>query len=228
MLRKCLGFTVSIIPLLSAHATERRAYPGAILSNRSTAHNERSLQAAAHENRFVFIKTEKLAPGAVHLSDKRQAPSAAPLTGRPPLCRTAKVRQIIRSARGYIHCSANNELTATVDPNDTMYTLQYAHTQMKSGKAWDITTGSESLVAVVIDTGIDYNHNDLQANMWTNPREIPNNLKDDDNNGYVDDVYGINAITDTGNPLDDNGHGTHVAGIIGAVGNNARGVVGVN
>ena len=93
-------------------------------------------------------------------------------------------------------------------------------------EAWGVVTGS-SAVAVVIDTGIDYSHVDLTANMWVNPGEVPGNSVDDDGNGYVDDVYGINAITGTGNPMDDHYHGTHVAGTIGARGNNGVGVAGV-
>ena len=66
------------------------------------------------------------------------------------------------------------------------------------------------------------------ANIWTNLGEIPGNDVDDDHNGYIDDVYGWNFVTDTPDPLDDNGHGTHVSGTIGAVGNNGIGVTGVN
>lgn len=95
-------------------------------------------------------------------------------------------------------------------------------------EAWDNATGSQSILVGVIDTGINYNHVDLSANIWTNPNEIPLNGMDDDNNGYIDDIHGINAITNTGDPLDDNGHGTHVSGTIGAVGNNGIGVTGVN
>jgi subtilisin family serine protease len=94
-------------------------------------------------------------------------------------------------------------------------------------EAWTLRTNANTVVVGVVDSGIDYNHPDLAANMWTNPAEIPNNGLDDDNNGYVDDVYGINAITNGGNPMDDNNHGTHVAGTIGAVGNNGIGVTGV-
>ena len=94
-------------------------------------------------------------------------------------------------------------------------------------EAWDLRTASSG-VAVVIDTGIDYNHVDLAANLWVNPGEIPSNGLDDDGNGYVDDVHGINAITGSGDPMDDNFHGTHVSGTLGAVGDNASGVTGVN
>jgi Zn-dependent metalloprotease/subtilisin family serine protease len=93
--------------------------------------------------------------------------------------------------------------------------------------AWDVQTGSRDVIVAVIDTGIDYNHEDLRANLWANPREIPGNGIDDDGNGYIDDVYGMNAIRGSGNPMDDNDHGTHCAGTIGAAANNGVGVAGV-
>lgn len=93
-------------------------------------------------------------------------------------------------------------------------------------KMWLIEKGSQDIVIGIIDTGVDYNHVDLKDNIWSNPGEIPNNGKDDDNNGYIDDIHGINAINESGNPMDDNSHGTHVAGTIGANANTI-GVVGV-
>jgi subtilisin family serine protease len=105
-----------------------------------------------------------------------------------------------------------------------------ADADIDAPEAWAVSTGSPSVLVAVIDTGVDYNHPDLAANMWVNPDEIPDNKIDDDGNGIVDDVHGINA-TDTpvtGDPMDDVDHGTHCAGTIGAVGDNSEGVAGVN
>src|SRR6185369_5814767 len=92
--------------------------------------------------------------------------------------------------------------------------------------AWNITTGGSVKVAV-IDSGVDYNHPDLAANVWTNPGEIAGNGVDDDHNGFIDDTRGWDFVNNDNNPMDDNGHGTHVAGTIAARGNNGIGVAGV-
>jgi subtilisin family serine protease len=92
---------------------------------------------------------------------------------------------------------------------------------------WDTLSSASNVVVAVIDTGVRYTHEDLAPNIWVNPGEIPGNNLDDDQNGFIDDVHGINAVTDSGDPTDLKGHGTHVAGIIGAVGNNGKGICGV-
>lgn len=112
--------------------------------------------------------------------------------------------------------------------NNTGQTLGTPGADIKAPGAWDLTTGSANVVVMVIDSGVDYTHPDLAANMWVNPGEIAGNGIDDDGNGYVDDVFGIDVVNGDSDPMDDYGHGTHVAGTIGAVGNNSLGVVGVN
>lgn len=139
-------------------------------------------------------------------------------------------------------------LHADRSPNDLNHFWQWAlnNTGVHGGiagadidayRAWDITTGSSEVVVAVLDTGIDYTHPDLAANIWVNPGEdINNNGKvdstdfngiDDDGNGYVDDLRGWDFVNNDNDPMDDNYHGTFCAGIIGATGNNYIGITGV-
>jgi serine protease len=118
-------------------------------------------------------------------------------------------------------------------PNDPLFPEQWGLKNTDFGfdigatKAWHLERGKKNIAIVIIDTGIDYTHPDLINNIWTNPGEIADNGIDDDGNGYIDDMHGINAITGSGDPMDDNGHGTMQAGVIGAEGNNGIGVAGV-
>lgn len=97
----------------------------------------------------------------------------------------------------------------------------------------NFTAASEEIIVAVVDTGIDYNHEDLKENMWVNLNEIPGNGIDDDNNGYVDDIHGLNTLirddngNATGKMMDTHSHGTHVAGTIGAIQNNGIGLPGI-
>ena len=120
-------------------------------------------------------------------------------------------------------------------PNDPLFSAQWALSNrlvpgadIHMPQAWDIISGNTGLVIAVIDTGIDYTHPDLTGNIWSNPGD-PNctSGSDNDHNGYVADCRGWNFVGGNNNPMDDDGHGTHVSGIIGAVGNNALGIAGV-
>lgn len=113
-------------------------------------------------------------------------------------------------------------------PDDPMWGELWGMRAIRAPLAWDSGVGSSDSVVADIDTGVDYTHKDLVANMWHNPREIPANGIDDDENGYVDDVYGINAVDDDGDPMDVQNHGTHTSGTIAGVGDNGIGVVGVS
>ena len=128
-------------------------------------------------------------------------------------------------------CSPNFVVNISLKPNDTSIDSIWGlktDVGIDAEKAWDFVTGSSEVVVGVVDTGIDFNHTDLKDNIWTNPGEIPDNGIDDDQNGYIDDVHGANFIDPTVSPLDDNGHGTHVSGTIGGVGNNGFGISGVS
>ncbi|HVK59199.1 MAG TPA: S8 family peptidase, partial [Candidatus Kapabacteria bacterium] len=131
--------------------------------------------------------------------------------------------------------TSTNEL---VLPNDFEFSKMYAlhnlgstewatNADVSAPEAWAFTTGSKSVIVAVVDTGIDYLHDDLKENLWLNQGEIASNGVDDDGNGYVDDVIGYDFVWNESDPFDDNQHGTHVAGTIGAKGNNGIGTVGV-
>jgi subtilisin family serine protease len=133
----------------------------------------------------------------------------------------------------------NGIITLNQTPNDPRYGDLWAlHNDGSSGgtvdadidapEAWDLQIGSLSIVIASIDSGVDYTHEDLAANIWTNPGEIPDNSIDDDSNGYVDDYYGFNFHYDVNDPLDGYGHGTHTAGSMAAVGDNGLGITGIN
>ncbi len=176
--------------------------------------------SVAHSFKIVPVHRLELAPGedlAEKLADLRADPNVL----------YAEPDYVVRADR---------------TPNDPMFIRQWGlqnssvpTADISAAEAWDQATGSRDIVVAVIDTGVDYTHPDLADNMWVNEGEIPGNNLDDDGNGYVDDVNGWDFSTfdnllglPANDPMDYNGHGTHVSGIIGAVGNNGQGVAGVN
>lgn len=118
----------------------------------------------------------------------------------------------------------NFQATSEIDQQGTMD--QWSLTKVQAPNAWNVTSGNKDIVVAVLDSGIDYTHNDLKNNIWTNTQEVPGNGIDDDKDGYIDDVYGWNFADNNSNPISKStsNHGTHVAGIIGGTGIGISGV----
>jgi len=174
----------------------------------STGQKSTAGQSTAHELlQFYLLKTDKDVPG---------------------------VCAELRSDPDVEYAQPNYIYERCGQPNDPEFADQYAHQLIQMSEAWDISTGSHDIVVAVLDTGVDVSHPDLKDNIWINKDEIPNNETDDDNNGYIDDVYGWNFEDDTNDVIpevdffSESNHGTQVSGVIAGVGNNGIGVCGVN
>ncbi len=181
-------------------------------------------------------------PSSLRARPPARSRAARPLPGPEPL----EPRQLL--AGDVVALSAPSdaglspaaaEILPAAIPNDPSFAVewglqntgQYAGTpgnDIGAAGAWEFATGSRSVVVAVIDSGIDLTHPDLVANLWVNPGEIAGDGIDNDSNGFVDDIHGWDFVDHDAVPQDGFGHGTHVAGIIGAMGNNGVGVTGVN
>lgn len=212
---------------------------------------------AALQQKFVaygLTELERVFPNAQPLGQKMAVAGTATTASPPPdltrwlraTCATnVDVLELVRQLAqdpdvGFAEADYIRRTSAYI-PNgdaDPLFASQWHLPAAKVPEAWAYLDsqglppgGNRDIVVAVIDSGVDYNHPDLAANIWTNSREIPGNGIDDDSNGFVDDVHGCtvvgNSSSHSGNPMDDHGHGTHVAGIIGAQAGNSNGVVGV-
>lgn len=245
-----LGLTV---PLFRSHAapaqnttTNKRIsaqefVPGEILvrfrEDAPAAKATRSEVQLRVDGRQVVVQLEYLAPRTELVKGLRLA--------RVSAADTMLAIEQLRARPDVLYAEPNYILRKTALPNDPRFSEQWSlrntgipSADIDAEQAWDTTTGSANVVVGVVDEGIDINHTDLAANIWTNPADIAGNGVDDDNNDFVDDIHGWDfanndntvydgpGTTPEGDPID--GHGTHVAGVIGAVGNNGVGISGVN
>lgn len=159
-----------------------------------------------------------------------------------PKVSVAKAMAIYANHPNVLYAEPNYRLHTQYLPNDPGMDHQWAldnvgqvvegyvgvpGADLDAALAWDITSGDPTVVVAVLDSGCDYRHPDLAANIWTNAGEIADNGIDDDNNGFVDDYYGWDFSDNDPDPQDSTGHGTHVAGIIAARGDNSLGISGV-
>jgi thermitase len=144
----------------------------------------------------------------------------------------------------YIGYGGGKEMCISPDvtPNDALFNNQWGHLNngtfphspavsghdIKSVEGWDITTGSSSVVVCILDSGAKLDHPDLAGRIWQNPKELVPNTRDDDSNGKIDDINGWDFVNKDNDPTDDHGHGTNVAGIVGATGNNNIGYAGMD
>lgn len=180
---------------------------------------------------FEVLHSGKASKRAMSLSSKLTAPAVRPALYH--LKNVQKGSKEISDLPGALSVEPNCYIRPFLTTNDSEYSEQWAHQVMESEKAWDISTGSKDIIVAVSDTGVDYLHPDLKDQMWVNQAEAQGaSGVDDDNNGCVDDIYGCDFADEDGDPKPATStggeHGTHVAGIIGAVGNNGLGVAGIN
>ncbi|MGH7725877.1 MAG: choice-of-anchor D domain-containing protein [Candidatus Eiseniibacteriota bacterium] len=215
-------FTLGLVPALPAAAQDYR--PGEVLVRFRPTASAASIQAikddlgADRVRQFTKLRIEYL-----RISNASVDEALARYRTHPAV-------EVIEPNFIYRSCFV---------PNDPMFSQLWGmqNTGQTGGtpgadisavQAWDVFTGSPSVLVGVIDTGVDYTHPDLAPNMFTNLNEIPGNFTDDDGNGFVDDVRGWDFVNNDNDPFDDAGHGTHCSGTIGAVGNDGIGVAGVS
>ncbi len=134
---------------------------------------------------------------------------------------------VLRGDPEVLYAEPNALRRLNKSPDDPLFPSLWGPERMRAPLAWDSLTDCRETVVALVDSGLDTTHPDLAANLWVNPGEIPGNGRDDDGNGRVDDIHGWDFLFEDPDPRDANGHGTHVAGTIAAVGDNAAGVAGL-
>ena len=209
-----------------------------IVKFRSGTRQRADISARAETNRVVQRRFHQLGWQQLRFSNRSSQQEAIEQLRRDPDVLSVEPNYEVQALPEFppLITAASRPAIPPTTGDDPLRASQWALTKVSAPAAWQITTGSADVVVAVIDTGINYRHEDLAANMWRNPGEIPGNGIDDDGNGKVDDVYGIDTADDArGNDSDpfDQGangfyHGSLVAGIIGARAQNGVGITGFN
>jgi subtilisin family serine protease len=194
----------------------------------------------------VTAAEQKQVLARIGATEKRKFKQIHGALARVSASTTASALDRLHSDPRVRYAEPNFVVSADVTPNDPFFSREWGlnnngfpvsgrwgtpDADIDAPEAWSVTTGSDAVTVAVIDTGIDYSHPDLSSQMWINPGEncagCRNDGIDNDGNGYVDDWRGWDFANGDNDPMDDNGHGTHVAGTIGAAGNNGIGITGV-
>jgi len=218
-------------PLESRRLFSATAVPGQFILRLDDVHGKPA-QQLQHAN-------ERLAGKAGFKASRFLGEDGLVLLQAPKTKKLADVNAALRGVRGFRHVEPDLLVSIDKTPADPSYGQLWgmnntgqdggtADADIDAPEAWEMSTGSAALVTAVLDTGVDYTHPDLVANIWTNRGETPGDGIDNDNNGYVDDVHGWDFYNNDADPMDDHSHGTHCAGTIAASGDNGDGVAGVN
>jgi subtilisin family serine protease len=257
MIQNCLRFLIVCLGILTINAQDKSpwinvdgydAHSTHILARfKAPAATPKALnaqQTAVLKNAgLAVVKGYSAHPGLVVLDNVEQP--FAPRGGYQPINQDPVVKlkekiSLLKDSGLFHYVQPDYVYRRTLDATDPSYVDETMWGHKNTGQAggvvnadsdidlaWDLTTGSKDVLVAVIDTGVRYTHQDLAEQMWVNAGEIPDNGVDDDLNGWIDDIHGINALVDSGDPLDVDDHGTGVAGVIGAQTNDV-GIVGVN
>ncbi len=227
------SFLTSFAACLSAQASACKVVPGEFilrLKNSSIS----TMQKQSSELSNVSFKTG--AQFDLIGQSKKKTNSINKLSSEP-LMHTLLVRNLIDPSElsamsGFLSVEPNCWVENQALPNDAHVAAQWGLSVISASEAWQIKSSAENIVVAVSDSGVDLNHEDLKGNIWINQKEVGGQAGiDDDGNGYIDDFYGYDFADNDNNPnpgqLQGSEHGTHVAGILGAIGNNNLGVSGV-
>ena len=214
---------------------KQRIITGLVLSLLSVVATSGDTCAADQERyivRFKTITNASFSAKRFSTSSAVRAEKVLPLDNSVVVKLSAEERAAMAASPDVESIEIDHPIHAYFEPNDPSFSLQHGLNGphgVSAPSAWNIATGSAAKLVAVIDSGVDFNHEDLQGALWSNSGEIASNGIDDDGNGFVDDIRGYDFGSDTGDsdPTDENGHGTHVSGIIAATGNNALGVIGI-